>query len=85
MTIITKDNYQDYTNEDGTILDCSNSGITEIQYLPEGLKRLECSYNQLTSLPELPKGLEECVVERQREGNIYLRKVYTFDKYIPNQ
>jgi len=56
--IIDENNYKDFLRIDGNGLHCSNMGITEIRYLPEGIKELYCLNNKLTSLPKLPDSLE---------------------------
>ena len=53
--VINKDNINQFI--DDTVVDCSNSGITHIEYIPEGITYLHCSNNKLTSLPNLPNSL----------------------------
>lgn len=55
--IIDETNYKEFLGEDGTILVCTNKGITEIRYLPDNLEKLYCENNQLTELPKLPNSL----------------------------
>ena len=38
-------------------MDCYNSGITKIDYVPEGITHLHLGNNQLTELPKLPESL----------------------------
>ena len=52
---ITKDNINEFTY--GDTMDCSNKGITHIEYIPDGIKRLYCYDNKLTELPKLPESL----------------------------
>ena len=54
---ITKENIDRFIY--GTIMDCSNKGITHIEYIPDGIIHLYCSNNKLTELPKLPDGLME--------------------------
>lgn len=53
---ITKDNIDEFIN--GSVIYCSNMGITGIDYIPDGITELYCGDNKLTSLPELPTGLK---------------------------
>ena len=52
---ITKDNINQFI--DGSSMDCSNKGITHIEYIPDGITHLYCRNNQLTELPKLPESL----------------------------
>ena len=52
---ITKENINEFI--EGSSMDCSNKGITNIEYIPDGIKRLYCYNNKLTSLPKLPESL----------------------------
>ena len=52
---VTKDNINKFI--EGTRMDCSNKGITNIEYIPDGIKRLYCDNNRLTELPKLPENL----------------------------
>lgn len=54
--IISKDNINKFVK--GTMMDCSNRGITYIEFVPEGVSHFYCYNNQLTKLPKLPKGLK---------------------------
>ena len=53
--IITKDNINKFI--EGSSMDCSNKGITHIEYIPDGITRLDCYNNKLTELPKLPDSL----------------------------
>ena len=53
--IINKTNINQFIN--GTTMDCSECGITEIEFVPGYITNLYCWNNQLTSLPKLPDGL----------------------------
>ena len=52
---VTKENINKFI--EGSSMDCSNKGITHIEYIPDGIKRLYCYNNKLTELPKLPDGL----------------------------
>ena len=52
---ITKDNINEFIK--GTRMDCSNKGITRLEYIPDGITSLFCYSNQLTELPKLPESL----------------------------
>ena len=54
--VITKDNINKFI--EGSSMDCSNKGITHIDYIPDGITRLFCQWNRLTELPKLPDGLK---------------------------
>ena len=53
---ITKGNINEFI--EGSSMDCSNKGITRLEYIPDGIKRLYCNNNKLTELPKLPESLE---------------------------
>ena len=53
---ITKDNIGQFI--DGSIMDCSNKGITRLEYIPDGITNLFCYNNKLTELPKLPESLK---------------------------
>jgi Leucine-rich repeat (LRR) protein len=53
--IISKDNINKFVK--GTMMDCSNRGITYIEFIPEGVSLFYCYNNQLTKLPKLPNGI----------------------------
>ena len=53
---ITKENINKFI--EGSSMDCSNTGITHIEYIPDGIKRLYCYNNKLTELPKLPDSLK---------------------------
>ena len=53
---ITKDNIDKFIK--GTTIDCSNKGITRLEYIPDGIRHLYCSNNKLTELPKLPESLK---------------------------
>ena len=53
---ITKDDIGEFIN--GSLMDCSNKGITHIEYIPDGITSLFCDYNKLTELTKLPESLE---------------------------
>ena len=52
---ITKENIHEFI--EGSSMDCSNKGITNIEYIPDGITGLNCHSNRLTELPKLPDGL----------------------------
>ena len=52
---VTKSNINQFI--EGSSMDCSNKGITHIEYIPDGIKRLYCYNNKLTELPKLPESL----------------------------
>ena len=52
---ITKENIHEFI--EGSSMDCSNKGITHIEYIPDGITRLYCWNNKLTELPKLPESL----------------------------
>ena len=52
---VTKSNINKFI--EGSSMDCSNTGITHIEYIPDGIKRLYCYNNKLTELPKLPESL----------------------------
>ena len=52
---VTKSNINQFI--EGSSMDCSNKGITHIEYIPDGIKRLYCHSNRLTELPKLPESL----------------------------
>ena len=52
---ITKDNINEFI--EGTRMNCPDIGITHIEYIPDGIKRLDCRNNKLTELPKLPESL----------------------------
>ena len=52
---ITKENINKFI--EGSSMCCSNKGITHIEYIPDGIKRLYCYNNNITSLPKLPDSL----------------------------
>ena len=52
---ITKDNIGEFIY--GSLMDCSDKGITRLEYIPDGIRHLYCEYNQLTELPKLPESL----------------------------
>ena len=54
--IISKDNINKFVK--GTMMDCSNKGITYIEFIPEGVSNFDCSNNKLTKLPKLPNRLK---------------------------
>ena len=45
---ITKDNINQFIN--GTSMDCSDFGITRLEYTPDGITHLYCYNNKLTKL-----------------------------------
>jgi hypothetical protein len=45
-------------NDDNTLLDLSNLGLTELPPIPRNCKSLYCDDNKLTSLPDLPSCTE---------------------------
>jgi hypothetical protein len=49
----------DAQNQNPTLLDYTNQGLTELPPLPQGLETLHCDDNNLQSLPDLPDTLEE--------------------------
>ena len=49
----------DAQNQNPTLLDYTNQGLTELPPLPQGLQTLHCDNNNLQSLPDLPDTLEE--------------------------
>ena len=53
--IINELNINKFIN--GSIMDCSCKGVTEIKFIPESITTLICYNNQLTYLPPLPSGL----------------------------
>jgi len=53
--VITKENINQFI--EGSSMDCSNKGITHIEYIPDGITRLYCWNNKLTELPKLPESL----------------------------
>ena len=53
--VITKENINKFI--EGSSMDCSNKGITHIEYIPDGITRLFCHSNRLTELPKLPESL----------------------------
>ena len=53
---ITKKNINEFI--DGSSMDCSNKGITRLEYIPDGITSLWCYNNKLTELPKLPESLE---------------------------
>ncbi len=53
--IISKDNINKFVK--GTMMDCSNRGITYIEFVPEGVSHFYCYNNKLTELPILPENL----------------------------
>ena len=52
---VTKDNINEFI--EGSSMYCSDMGITNIEYIPDGITRLDCNNNQLTELPKLPESL----------------------------
>ena len=54
---ITKDNINQFI--EGTRMNCTDMGITHIEYIPGDITHLDCQYNRLTELPKLPDGLTE--------------------------
>ena len=58
---IDKSNIDQFIN--GPVMNCSNSGVTEIKFIPESITTLICYNNQLTLLPPLPDGLIELFCE----------------------
>ena len=58
---ITKDNIYEFIY--GTIMDCSNKGITRLEYIPDGITHLWCENNKLTSIPKLPESLKRLSCE----------------------
>ena len=52
---ITKENINQFI--EGSLMDCSNKGITHIEYIPDGIRHLYCDNNKLTELPKLPESL----------------------------
>ena len=52
---ITKENINKFI--EGSSMDCSNKGITHIEYIPDGITGLNCWNNKLTELPKLPESL----------------------------
>ena len=52
---ITKDNIGEFIY--GSLMDCSDKGITRLEYIPDGIRHLYCYNNKLTELPKLPEGL----------------------------
>ena len=64
---ITKENINKFI--EGSSMDCSNTGITHIEYIPDGIKRLYCHSNKLTELPKLPESLTDlyCGVNKLTE------------------
>ncbi len=53
---ITKDNINQFIY--GSLMDCSDKGITRLEYIPDGITSLWCEHNKLTELPKLPESLE---------------------------
>ena len=58
---ITKDNINEFI--DGSLMDCSNKGITRLEYIPDGIRHLYCHNNELTELPKLPESLKYLLCE----------------------
>ena len=52
---ITKDNIGQFIY--GSLMDCSDKGITRLEYIPDGITGLYCYNNKLTELPKLPESL----------------------------
>ena len=52
---ITKDNIGEFIY--GPLMDCSDKGITHIEYIPDDITHLDCDNNRLTELPKLPESL----------------------------
>ena len=61
---ITKSNINQFI--EGSKMDCSNKGITHIEYIPDGITRLDCNNNQLTELPKLPESLKRLFCNSNR-------------------
>ena len=53
---ITKDNIYEFIY--GSLMDCSDKGITRLEYIPDGITSLWCENNKLTSIPKLPESLK---------------------------
>ena len=86
---ITKENIDRFIY--GTIMDCSNKGITHIEYIPDGIIHLYCSNNKLTELPKLPESLEylycynnnlpyEITLDNLKEHNTLLKRKQILSK-----
>ena len=61
---ITKDNINEFIK--GTRMDCSNKGITRLEYIPDGITDLFCENNKLTELPKLPESLTSLSCENNK-------------------
>ena len=77
--IIDKNNYKEFLSNDGKILRCSNYGVTELRYLPEGIEKLHCHNNKLISLPELPDSLRRLYCHN---NNLPIQGIYYNKKQI---
>ena len=53
--IINKSNIDQFIS--GSVMNCYNKGITNIEYIPDNITHLDCSNNKLTYLPLLPNSL----------------------------
>ena len=52
---ITKENVNNFIK--GLYMNCSNSNITHIDYIPNSIMYLYCRGNKLVEIPELPEYL----------------------------
>ena len=59
--IITKSNINKFI--EGSSMDCSNKGITHIEYIPDGITRLFCYNNKLTSMKGCPNEVDQFIFD----------------------
>ena len=83
---ITKDNINQFI--DGSSMDCSNKGITHIEYIPDGIIHLYCHNNKLTELPKLPDGLISLWCENNKLTELpklpeSLTRLYCYNNNLP--